>query len=82
MCSVASLMPSSPRTSSNLMRPMGSPVTTSTTVRSAASITPPVVPNSSPPPEPVPSGSSKWPSGSSAMLMPRSCRGGRGAGGL
>jgi hypothetical protein len=53
-----------PRTS-NMMRPMGWPDTSSYTVRSAASMTPPVVPNSTPPPLPVPSGLSYSPSGSS-----------------
>mmetsp|Transcript_41736 Transcript_41736/g.124837 ORF Transcript_41736/g.124837 Transcript_41736/m.124837 type:complete len:247 (+) Transcript_41736:580-1320(+) len=70
--SVASLMPSRPRTSSNTTLPIGLPSTSSTTVRSAASITPPVVPNSCAPPLPVPSGSSNSDSSSVVRSMPAS----------
>ena len=58
MVTEASLVPSSPLTDAHSTRSMRSPVATSYTVRSAASITPPVVPNRAAAPEPTPRNSS------------------------
>ena len=63
-------MPSSPRTSAYSSRGISSPVSTSTTVRSAASITPPVTPNITPAPEDSPSISSNSSSGRCTKSSP------------
>ena len=70
MSRLASRMPSMPRTAVNSMRSSGLPVAFSTTVRSAASMTPPVAPKMAPAPVASPSGLSNGLSGRSRKVRP------------